>query len=438
MSSLKMLSMGVLSVAAISSPAWGQADDEVQRAMALHKGGNVASAFAVLSAVESSRAGDPEFDYALGLVAVDAGQRGRAIIALQRVLSVQPGNAQARAEIARAYALSGDIDTARAEFNTVINDPSIPDPVRQRFDQLVRGYDQQIAGGAARATGFVDIEGGYDSNINAATNLTTIALPAFSFLGAATLGGTARRIDAGFGQIQGGVSGDVGMRRQTKAYVSLLGLYRDAFAGRSFDQAALTGTGGIAYTAANRNVVSLSGQVQQFWLARSAYRTSCGAIAQYTAALKGGRALSIAGQYSFLDYKTDKLRNADRYGLTVTYADRTYSLSAGGGREATRKAAGRHLGYSYAQAAAAYEVPLSARIALTGSLGIEHRNYRDTDPLFLAGRLDTQIDASLGLRFVVARGISLRPRVSYTRNDSNLALYKYERVTASLSLRGEF
>ena len=42
----------------------------------------------------------------------------------------------ARAEIARVYALSGDVDTARAQFDTVLQDPSLPDPVRQRFTRM--------------------------------------------------------------------------------------------------------------------------------------------------------------------------------------------------------------------------------------------------------------------------------------------------------------
>src|SRR3546814_1706558 len=82
--------------------------------------------------------GDPEFDYQLGMAALDAGRYGEAVIALQRVLAVQPNNAPARAELARAYALDGDIDTARAEFATVVDDPTLPHPVHQRFTSYLR------------------------------------------------------------------------------------------------------------------------------------------------------------------------------------------------------------------------------------------------------------------------------------------------------------
>jgi len=52
----------------------------------------------------------------LGLAAVDSGHVPDAILAFQRVLAITPGQAQARAELACAYALSGDIETARFEF----------------------------------------------------------------------------------------------------------------------------------------------------------------------------------------------------------------------------------------------------------------------------------------------------------------------------------
>ncbi|MXP10283.1 tetratricopeptide repeat protein [Altererythrobacter halimionae] len=153
---------------------------------------NGADTYETLAARTKERAGDPAFDYQLGIAALDAGRYGEAIIALQRVLAVQPDNAAARAELARAYALAGDIDTARQEFASVVEDPSLPDPVRQRFAGFVRQLDKQIAGGGSDVSGFLDARAGYDSNVNAATDLDTIVIPLFSFLGPGTLGPLSR------------------------------------------------------------------------------------------------------------------------------------------------------------------------------------------------------------------------------------------------------
>ena len=53
----------------------------------------------------------------------------------------------------------------------------------QRFDRLVRDYDRQIAGGGMHVSGFLDLSGGWDSNITTATDPTQITIPLFAGLG---------------------------------------------------------------------------------------------------------------------------------------------------------------------------------------------------------------------------------------------------------------
>jgi len=428
----------LLALGLLASPASAVTDDVVREALALHGQGRAAAALAMLAPLERARAGDPDFDYALGLAAADSGNTGIAIRAFQRVIAVQPEQAQARAEIARVYALAGDDESASAAFDTVVADPSVPDPVRQRLTGLIRRLNAQANGRTQSVTGFAEVEAGWDSNVNAATSASTVTLPAFAFLGPATLGGGATRVPAGFAQVSAGVSGVAGLSRQTGLYGSVLGMWRDGFDSSRFDQAALTGTAGLTHRFLSGDVVSLSGQVQGFWLGRDPFRTSYGAIGQYTHRLKDGEALSFGIQYSWLDYTRDPLRNADRVSATVSYAGRTVFANAGLGTERTRAAAGRYLGFDYASVGAGFEIPVAQRLAVTGSASVEYRGYRDTDPLFLSNRRDWQADGSIGLRYALTDSLSVRPRVTYTRSDSNFALYDYDRVTASVSLRADF
>lgn len=422
----------------ISAPAVAEVDALVRRAMELQAAGQAREAVALLLPFEAERAGDADFDYVLGLAAADAGMPGVALPALQRVLAVQPGNVQARAEIARVYAMAGDIDTAQAEFNTVIADPTLPDPVRQRFNGLVRDYGRQIAGGGTNLSGFVDLEGGYDDNINQATAAGTITLPVFAFLGPATLGATARRNGSAFGQAQGGLSVQAALSRETRIFASALGFYRDNEKNDTFDQAATTGTAGVGHTLANRDVVSLSGQVQQFWLGGSGYRASYGVIGQYTHRLARGEGLSATLNYARLDYRGAALRDADRFAASIGFAGRTSYATLTGGLEQTVRAPFRHYGHAFVGVQAGIEQPLQLRIAVMLGVAAEHRDHHGTDPLFLGGRRDTQIDASVGLRAMLAKGISVRPRATFTQNFSNFDLYDYRRVTASIGLRAEF
>ena len=430
--------VALLPLLCLTVPAVAQVDSAVRSALALYENGDAIRAFALLAPLVATRAGDPDFDYALGLAAADSGHPGEAIAAFQRVLAVQPANAKARAEIARVYALSGDIDTARTEFDTVVNDPTIPDPVRQRIGRLVRDYDSQIKGGSDELDGFIDAEAGYDSNINTATNLTSITLPVFAFLGPASLSGAATRNGDGYSQVQGGISGSTAFSRQTRGFVSALGSFRDNFAGAAFDQAAITGTAGVSHRTVTGDAVSLSAQGQRFWLAHDGYRFSAGVIAQYTHRLTNGRALSGQLQYFRLNYDNDQLRDADRYAATLNYAGRTVFGGLGGGYERTVRSGARNLGYWFAAAQAGAEHPVSTSLAIIAGVSVEHRDYEAPDPLFLKDRRDTQLDLSLGLRVALGKGISVRPRATYTRNFSNIGLYDYARYTGAVGLRFEF
>ena len=148
-------------------------------------------------------------------------------------------------------------------------------------------------------------------------------------------------------------------------------------------------------------------------------------------------------QYSNLYYPNQRLRDADRWvlggalghgfgnGLTG-YA----GLYAGTERE---QAAGvPHLGHRLAGLRLGGEWALTGAAALFANLSYEHRRYGGTEPLFLVGRRDDQWNVQVGANITLARNWLLTPQVSVIRNDSNVALYDYNRRVASVNLRRDF
>lgn len=396
------------------------------------------SRYQQLAPLAAQRAGDPAFDYALGLAALDSGRHGEAIIALQRVLARQPNHAEARAELARAYAMAGDIDTARAQFATVVDDPSLPDPVRRRFTGFVRQFDRQIAGGGSDVSGFVDLQGGWDSNINSATDLTSITIPLFSFLGPGTLGAGARAQDDEFAEASAGVSAVTAVGRQDRLFASVLGNWREIIGDGRFDQQGITGTAGYAHTFANRDVVSVSAQAQRFFLGGDGYRTAVGGVAQYTHLLPQGRALTLSAQYNRLNFDGQPILDADRYAVAVGFVTRTLSASVTGGHEETRQNAGDAYSHDFATASIGAELPLGPKLAVVGGASFDLRRYDAPDALFLTERKDERLDLQAGLKIALSDQVFLQPRASYTRNWSNIALYDYDRWTVSAGVRFEF
>ncbi len=391
-----------------------------------------------LAAQADERLGDPEFDYQLGIAALDTGRYGEAIIALQRVLAVQPDNAAARAELARAFALAGDIDTARNEFATVVDNPTLPDPVRQRFTGFVRQFDEQIRGGGSSVSGFVDARLGHDSNVNSATDLTTLTIPLFAFLGPGTLGAGAREQEDQFAEVTAGISAVEAVGRQDRVFGSLLGSARENFDVSAFSQESLTATAGYAHTFANRDVISVSAQAQVFALDWDGYRDSVGAVVQYTHLTGRGQALTLSGQYNRLNYPGQPLLDADRFAAAIGFVTQDLSASLQGGKEETRRVAGDHYSNWFMTASLGAELPLGDGFALVAGAAFDLRRYDAADPLFLVERSDERFDAQAGLKVSLTDQIFLQPRVTYTRNWSNIALYDYDRWTASAGLRFEF
>ena len=79
-------------------------------------------AFAMLSAREFELAGNPVYDYLLGIAALDSGRYSEAIFSLERTLDVQPDFSGARLALARAHYEAGEKAQARVLFRQLLDE----------------------------------------------------------------------------------------------------------------------------------------------------------------------------------------------------------------------------------------------------------------------------------------------------------------------------
>lgn len=77
------LALSPLAQAAGSDPVLTQADQLLSQRQA-------GAAFDLLAPLEDERAGDPDYDYLLGLAAIETGRGGIAAFAFERCLAVDP------------------------------------------------------------------------------------------------------------------------------------------------------------------------------------------------------------------------------------------------------------------------------------------------------------------------------------------------------------
>lgn len=396
------------------------------------------AAYALLLPLEPQRAGEVEYDYLLGIAALDAGDPQRAVFALERVLAMNPQYLQARAEIARAYFVLGEKQNAQREFRTVREQGDIPASAAAAIDKYLSALEPV----RARFSGFLEGSYGYDTNVNSATARNEIGIPAFGgAIGVLNQSSVSLR-DSFLGSGAGiGLAYDLTSELALIANLSHSGKFNRHW--DQFDTLVNEGNAGVRYTT-GRAAISVAGQGQSFRLDNSRFRESLGAIAQWQWNVTDTSQVSVYGQFAKLSYPTQSIRDADRTiaGVAMAHAfggtlSPVMYLSAYGGEEQTRQEYA-YLGSFPMGTRIGGQITLAPKVVLFGNAAWERRQYRGDDPIFLTRRLDYQTDYRIGLAYTFHEGWSVIPQVAYTDNRSNIELNAYTRTLTSISLRRDF
>lgn len=415
------------------------ADQTLDRAKHLLEQEQPSEAYALLLPLEVQRAGDPEFDYLLGIAALDSDHRERAIFALERVLAVQPNNALARAEIARAYLAVGEKDTARRELETVTREP-IPAAARATIDRYLSAI---TAAETTRVQGYIELGLGTDSNVNSATSSSQVALPAFGGL-IATLNPAATSKEDSFTSVLGGINFTRKMNERWSLLASLAGNGKFNREQDQFDTVTLDGNLGARWAAA-RNALTLAAQMQSFEVDNSRYRDSRGLIAQWQHDMDERRQLTGYLQYAQLRYPAQEIRDANRAIAGAAYAQAfsgrlspVLFFSAYGGREKELADGVPHLGHEPAGIRIGGQFKPAEGWAVFGGVNYEERRYGGPEPIFLVTRKDKQTDLRLGASYLMRVGTTLIFQAADTDNRSNIDLYRFRRTMTTVSVRLDF
>jgi len=133
--------MALIAAGLLFASGMARADAVTDNARALLDKGDAKAAYALLEPLESQRAGNPDYDFLLGLAAIEIGKHTNAVFAFERVLAVDPNHVRARAEIARAYLALGETKTAKQEFESV-QKQGVPPEAAATIDRLISAVER--------------------------------------------------------------------------------------------------------------------------------------------------------------------------------------------------------------------------------------------------------------------------------------------------------
>jgi tetratricopeptide (TPR) repeat protein len=445
----------LLAVAA-AFPAAARSDDAaLERARALLAAGNPKQAFTELEALQGTLSGKPDFDYLLGVAALDSGRIDAAVIAFERVLALAPNHAGAHLDLARAYYAAGSLDLAEAAF-LKLQSSSPPPAAQTAIARYLAAIRSRRHGAQAGWTGFGELGLGYDSNLTGVpTDFGAAAVQSFNLIGIEATGNSIKR-SAAF------VQGTVGAE-----YSRPLGRGWALFGGGEARGRAYRGESDFDTVAADLRAGGALNDGANQWRVMGNYleyrqqgdapgdpapandRRMAGASLDWRHALDTRTQLGLGVQLNGVRFPDNAvedfnqvlvsaswLKSFDRKGVPMLYLsafasdDRaTHTLFDGVTRKSKNLAGLR--GY--------VQYSLDAKLQFFGGAGAVLR--RDKDPFARSTTVEKGRDrfgeASTGLIWAFREKCALRLLYAYSRNASNIDIYDFNRHEISSAIRCE-
>lgn len=440
MSKIEKKMLRVALIAACLFAASGvRADAVTDEALALLDKGDAKAAYALLEPLEPQRAGDPHYDFLLGLAALESGRNTNAVFALERVLAVNPNHARARAEIARAYAALGETKAAKQEFANV-KQMGVPTEVAVMIDRLLAAIERAEDEGRTTLRGYIEGTIGHDTNVNSATAGRDVTVPG---IGTFLLDPRGVKRSDSFTSIGMGANLRKPLDKEWALIAGLSGNKRVNEDADIFDTGGADAHIGVMRTY-GKDVFTAAAQYNQFWVDNDRYREALGFTAQWQHNYDARNQASLFLQYADLHYPSQDLRDADRFVIGTNFAHALAGFktvfygSIYVGEEVAERGGFQRFGHKLwgARAGAQHEFHRDAR--LFANLGYESRHYSGSDPFFLKTRDDDQWNLGVGVAWTPAKNWRVTPQFQYTHNKSNIGLNAFRREVVSITVRRDF
>ena len=430
------------------------AQPTLDRARELLRAGNAKAAYDELAPMQAQLSGQAEFDYLLGVAALDSGRIDEAVIAFERVLAVMPNHAGARMDLARAYYAAGSFDLAAAAFVKLRESnppPAAQEAIARYLDAIEARKPQTRAGWA----GYSELGFGWDSNITAVpTDFGAAAQQSFNLIGIDPTGNSVKR-DAPFAQ------GALGLEYSRPFAAGWSGFAGGEARGRTYHREHDFDSGqGEVHAGASRNngpdQYRFAGSYFAYFQEGEApgepkptnNRTMAGVSADWRRALtprtQVGAAI-LANRVKFTDNPVENfdqvlvsvswLHSLERKGVPLIYL----AAFASNDRAPNEIIPGEDVTKSKRlYGARAYlQYSVSPKLNLFSGVALIHR--RDTDAFARSttvqdGR-DNFVEAALGAAWQFREKCAVRLQWLYSRNASNIDIYDFNRNEVSSTVR---
>ena len=436
-------------------------DELLRKADELMRNGKPAEVYALLEPAEEEYSGEVGFDYLLGIGALDSGKPDRATIAFERILVVDPNFAGARLDLARAYFMMGSDDLAEKEFETVLTQ-SPPPQLVEIIQRFLTGIKERRQAKIQQSTYYLETSAGYDDNITAATlDFTSGVCSAYGACTYSATGASIRYMGM-YESLAGGF--DITRKVNEENGVSV-------FAGmdikkRVYNTVSLNNNSNVdlragiamAKEADSYRMTASYGRylANGFEFDSNNNRDTAGLGMEWKHSFSERRQMTWTLQYSQPRYDAEsaKTQDTNQVALSVSLLNIFdgamtplifANLSRSTDRAVRTKSDGSDMSRTGSNLMMHSQFTPWANTDLFFSAGLSFR--QDDTPNARSTTTATGIDfyahdftqnATVGVSMRPWQKWSLKCALAWTRNISNLDLYKYQKLDGSISLRRDF
>ena len=386
--------------------------------------------------------GEPNFDFAYGLAALESGRPDEAVFAFERIAFNNTNQQRVRLELARAYFLSQNYAAAETLFTEALADNPTAN-VRANVEAFLQLIDQAQSATDNVFSFSASIDTGTDSNINSATELGVIDTP----IGDVTLSAGGQEIDDSFTNY----TANVGFVRpiDNNRNITLQANYNHKN-NHITDQFDLTvGSGQVAYNwGLNSNIrYSHALRLQMVKLDTEKFQSSPTFLNSLQRIGSDGWSQSLTGAYTMVRYATGQNANANLRNINqvlvsgvLTKSSNRNQISASLflGDDNIQNAIARNNETQFVGFALSDQFLLRPGHLLYGRMSVQINDHGGPDPIFNITRTNSTSSASFGWIWQLLPNLVLTTDYTYIDNESNIDLYSYDRNRFQTGLRLQF
>lgn len=433
---LAMITVG-LALTFFANPVLADVADEIK---VLIEQGKAKEAYE-LGLKHQDQLGEPRFDYAFGVAAIDSGRVSLGVLSLERVLLENPGDDLVRLELARGYFNLGEYQRSKDEFLEVKSHKppaGVVSTINIYLDLISAKERKQRVNG----TIYAEFGVGYNSNVNAATSVNSIISPIY---GPIELTGTSKPQPSPFSYLSAGGNVNVPLATGITSFTSVSTSSQRYTQVDGYDLGVSNALTGVKFDD-DVNVVRVAGFGTIAKQDQVPVPNALGGGAQYERILNARHAVSISASANQLNYPTqyqvyNSSLNTGTLGYRVGFPSTAWApvlqFNANFAQQ-TNTQNRPDLSRNIAGGAVTLFALPSDKWAMNLNVGYTKSNYEGQDLIYLAYRQDGLLSANAALEYKLTKQWSTRAELTYFNNQSNLSLYSFQQATGALKLRYEW